>query len=162
MRASTPTLDSLARSCKGGGEGVSITSPRDTGEDTNRNPVHPTPRPEFRPHANQMPVFIKLFFSFKPIAGVDYKIGSCLRHDSNASRARKAEYGLVRNSTRTSQRVRSHVLCYPFPALVSFGGVFRLVRVFGGYNAKRRDASASREPGKKGMRRTSNQDCPWP
>lgn len=45
---------------------------------TNGNPVHPTPRPEFTPHANQKPVFVKLIFSLKPIAGVNYDISGSL------------------------------------------------------------------------------------
>lgn len=44
-----------------------------------------------------------------------------------------------------SQRLRSHTLCYPFPALIGFSGVFRLVCVFGGYNAMRRDALVLKE-----------------
>lgn len=48
-----------------------------------------------------------------------------------------------------SQKLRSHVLCYPFPALVSFGGVFRLVGIFGGYNAMDINTSTLRETKKK-------------
>jgi hypothetical protein len=48
-----------------------------------------------------------------------------------------------------SERMRCHALCYPFPALVSYSRVFRLMGVFGRYNAMRRAASALRKFKKK-------------
>src|SRR5258708_36147129 len=62
-----------------------------------------------------------------------------------------------------SQKLRSHVLCNPCPAHVSFSRVFRLMSVFRGYNAAQRDESALSETKKrKRKRRTNNQDCPSP